>query len=158
MTEWTTNNSYFQNIFLLRDYRFSSDTESKLFKGFNENKTENEEIFHDSYPNFRKDLRQSFIEYDFVKRHFEKPENSWDRAASINEDGTQLILDKLTFAANNINLARREKTLNELKSLIESIISFLKEYYNSPDKAESLLRTIATAGRIQANLDIALVS
>lgn len=155
LTEWTTNNSYFQNIFLLRDYRFSSDTESKLFKGFNENKTENEEIFHDSYPNFRKDLRQSFIEYDFVKRHFEKPENSWDRAASINEDGTQLILDKLTFAANNINLARREKTLNELKSLIESIISFLKEYYNSPDKAESLLRAIATAGSIQANLDIA---
>lgn len=155
LTEWTTNNSNFQNIYLLRDFRFSSDTESKLFKGFNENKTENEEIFHDSYPNFRKDLRQSFIEYDFVKRHFEKPENSWDRAASINEDGTQLILDKLTFAANNINLARHEKTLNELKSLIESIISFLKEYYNSPDKAESLLRAIATAGSIQANLDIA---
>jgi len=79
LTEWTTNNSNFQNIYLLRDFRFSSDTESKLFKGFNENKTENEEIFHDSYPNFRKDLRQSFIEYDFVKRHFEKPENSWDR-------------------------------------------------------------------------------
>lgn len=155
LTEWTTNNSNFQNIYLLRDFRFSSDTESKLFKGFNENKTENEEIFHDSYPNFRKDLRQSFIEYDFVKRHFEKPENSWDRAASINEDGTQLILDKLTFAANNINLARHEKKLNELKSLIESIISFLKEYYNSPDKAESLLRAIATAGSIQANLDIA---
>lgn len=155
LTEWTTNNSNFQNIYLLRDFRFSSDTESKLFKGFNENKTENEEIFHDSYPNFRKDLRQSFIEYDFVKRHFEKPENSWDRAASINEDGTQLILDKLTFAANNINLARHEKTLNELKSLIESIILFLKEYYNSPDKAESLLRAIATAGSIQANLDIA---
>jgi hypothetical protein len=155
LTEWTTNNSNFQNIYLLRDFRFSSDTESKLFKGFNENKTENEEIIHDSYPNFQKDLRQSFIEYDFVKRHFEKPENSWDRAASINEDGTQLILDKLTFAANNINLARHEKTLNELKSLIESIISFLKEYYNSPDKAESLLRAISTAGRIQANLDIA---
>lgn len=155
LTEWTTNNTNFQNIYLLRDFRFSSDTESKLFKGYNENKTENEEIFHDSYPNFRKDLRQSFIEYDFVKRHFEEPENSWDIAASINEDGTQLILDKLTFAANNINHARHEKTLNELKTLIDSIITFLKEYYNSPDKAESLLRAIATAGSIQANLDIA---
>ena len=153
-TEWTTNNSNFQNIYLLRDFRFSSDTESKLYKGYNENKTENEEVFHDSYPNFRKDLRQSFIEYDFVKRHFENPENSWDKAASINEDGTQLILDKLTFAANNINIARHEKTLNELKSFIESIISFLKEYYNSPDKAESLLKAIATAGSIQASLDI----
>ncbi len=155
LTEWTTNNTNFQNIYLLRDFRFSSDTESKLFKGYNENKTENEEIFHNSYPHFRRDLRQSFIKYDFVKRHFENPENSWDRAASINEDGTQLILDKLTFAANNINLARHEKTIIELKTLIESIITFLKEYYNSPDKAESLLRAIATAGSIQANLDIA---
>jgi hypothetical protein len=155
LTKWTTNNTNFQNIYLLRDFRFSSDTESKLFKGYNENKIENEEIFHDSYPVFRKDLRQSFIEYDFVIKHFENPENSWDSAASINEDGTQLILDKLTFAANNINLARHEKTLNELKTIFESIIAFLKEYYNSSDKAESLLRAIATAGSIQANLDIA---
>ena len=115
LTEWTTSKLNFQNIYLLRDFRFSSDTESKLFKGYNENKTENEEIFHDSYPDFRKDLRQTFLEYDFVKQHFEEPENSWDRAASIKEDGTQLIIDKLTSVANNIHTSRHKKTVNELK-------------------------------------------
>jgi len=155
LTEWTTSNMSFQNIYLLRDFRFSSDTESKLFKGYNEQKTEIEEIFHATYPNFRKDLRQSFTEYDFVKQHFNDPENSWDRAANINEDGTKLIIEKLTIAANNINPARKEKIVRELKTISEGVINLLKDYYNSSDKADSLLRAIATAGNIQANLDIA---
>jgi len=152
LKEWTTGKPNFQNIYLLRDFRFSSDTESKLFKGYNENKREIEEIFHDAYPNFRKDLRQSFIEYDFVKHHFENPVESWDRAASINEDGTELIIEKLTVAANNIDVARREKTLRELNTIAKDTLHLLTEYYNSPDKADSLLRAIKTAGIIQARL------
>jgi hypothetical protein len=155
LTEWTTSNPNFQNIYLLRDFRFSSDTESKLFKGYNETKNETEEIVHEAYPNFRKDLRQSFIEYDFVKRHFENPENSWDRAASINEDGTQLIIGKLTIAANNINAARHDKSVRELNAISLGIINVLNEYYNSPDKAESLLKAIKTAGILQAKLNTA---
>jgi hypothetical protein len=155
LTEWTTSKPNFQNIYLLRDFRFSSDTESKLFKGYNENKNEAEEIFHDAYLNFRKDLRESFIEYDFVKRHFINPENSWDRTASINEDGTQLIIDNLTIAANNIIHARHEKTVRELNSSVVDIVNLLNAYYNSPDNAKSLLKAIATAGNIQAHLDIA---
>ena len=155
LTEWTTNNSNFQNIYLLRDFRFSSDTESKLFKGYNENKVEMEEIVHDTYPDFRKDLRQSFIEYPFVKQHFENPENSWDRAAKMNEDGAQLIIDNLTTAANNINTARREKIIRELNAMVADIVKLLKDKYNSPDKAEELLKAIRTAGRMQAKLDSA---
>ncbi|MDI9311747.1 MAG: virulence factor SrfC family protein [Limnohabitans sp.] len=150
LQEWTTSIPNFQNIYLLRDFRFSSDS----FKGYNETKTEIEEVLPENFPNFRKVLRQSFIEYDFVKNHFLNPEHSWDRAASINEDGSQLILDQLTFAAKNINIARYEKTKIELKTLNELIITYLKEFYNSPDKAESLLQAIAKAGSIQADLDI----
>jgi hypothetical protein len=155
LNDWTTDKKNFQNIYLLRDFYYSSETNSKIFEGYNENKIEKQEIIPSTYPNFRKDLRQSFIEYDFVKQHFENPENAWDRAASINEDGTQLIIDKLTVAANNINTARREKTIRELNTISQGIIDLLNEYYNSPDKADSLLRAIATAGNIQANLDIA---
>ncbi len=154
INEWTTDKPNFQNIYLLRDFRFSSDTASKLFKGYNEKKKELEEIFNNAYPNFRQDLRKSFIEFDFVKQHFENPANSWDRAASINEDGTQLIIDKLTLAAHNINTARFDKTARELTSLNERIINLLKEYYNSSDKAEILKKAVQTAGNIQANLSI----
>ena len=155
LNNWTKSNPNFQNIYLLRDFDKSSETNSQIYKGFNQNTEEKEEIIPEIYPNFRMDLRKSFIEYDFVKSHFKNPENSWDKAASINEDGTQLIIDNLTIAANNIIPARHEKTVRELNSSVVDIVSLLNEYYNSPDNEESLLRAIATAGDIQANLDIA---
>jgi hypothetical protein len=151
---WTTSKSKFQNIFLLRDFE-KSDIISHIFKGYNENKKELEEIIPPQYPDFKEKLRQSFIDYPFVKQHFENPENTWDEAASINKDGTKLIIDKLTIAANNIDYARKEKTISELNDIAHKIIDLLNEYYNSSDKAESLLRAIDMAGTIQANLDIA---
>ncbi|MCL1969816.1 MAG: putative virulence factor, partial [Bacteroidetes bacterium] len=152
LNEWTTNKQNFQNIYLLRDFYYSSETNSKIYEGYNENKIEKQEIIPQTYPNFRKDLRQSFIEYDFVKQHLENPVESWDKATSINEDGTQLIIDKLTIAANNINAARHGKTIRELNAIKQDVFDLLKEYYNSSDKADSLLKAIKTAGNVQAKL------
>ncbi|MBK8300422.1 MAG: hypothetical protein IPK90_08230 [Chitinophagaceae bacterium] len=42
---------------------------------------------------------------------FANPAESWNEAASINKDGSQLIINKLTIASNNINPARYEKQL-----------------------------------------------
>ncbi|MDR1170751.1 MAG: putative virulence factor [Prevotellaceae bacterium] len=153
--EWTTARPNFQNIYLLRDFYYSSETNSKIYEGYNENKIEKQEIIPPSYVDFRKDLRQSFIEYDFVKRHFENPAHSWDRAASINEDGTQLIIDKLTLAANNINDARREKNIRELNAIALDMLNELKKYFHDSDSDAMLQKAKSTAGNIQANLDIA---
>lgn len=158
LIEWTTSKPYFQNIFLLRDFEKSgTDVQncSNVFKGYNESKRETDEIVPDSYPDFRKYLRQSFIEYDFVKRHFENPAESWDEAASVNKDGTQLIIDKLTIAANNINNARREKTLAELNTILQNILDDLLKYFHSNDKDEELRKAKSTAGDIQHKLDTA---
>ena len=152
--KWTDMNPYFQNIFMLRDFE-KSESISHIFKGYNQNKKELEEVVPEAYPDFKEKLRESFIEYDFVKRHFENPAESWDRAASINEDGTKLIISKLTIAAQNINTARIEKTKKEIAAVLQGIFDLLKEFYNSPDKTDSLLKAISTAGVIQANLDIA---
>ena len=155
LKDWTLNTKNFNNIYLLRDFRFSTDTTSKLYEGYNENNIESNEIIHPKYPDFRRDLRQSFMDYEFVKNHFENPENSWDMATSINEDGTSLIIENLTIAANNINTARTEKISKELENISKSIIELLEEYHNNSDKAESLSLAISKAGGIQANLAIA---
>lgn len=155
LTDFTTDKKNFQNIYLLRDFYYSSETNSKIYEGYNENKIELKEIVPTNYADFRRDLRTSFVEYEFVRQHFENPENSWDRVASINEDGTKLIIDKLTVAADNINVARHEKTVRELNEITEKLIAFLSNYYNSSDKADSLLKAISIAGDIQANLDVA---
>jgi hypothetical protein len=152
--DWTKSQPDFRNIFLLRDFE-KSETPSNIFRGYNANKRELEEVIPEQYPEFRTKLRQSFIEYDFVKRHFANPVESWDEAASINKDGTKLIIDKLTIAANNINSARREKTLAELNEMSQSILAELLKYFHSNDKDEELRKAKSTAGDIQHKLDIA---
>ncbi|GAP71389.1 hypothetical protein SAMD00024442_11_53 [Candidatus Symbiothrix dinenymphae] len=151
--DWTTVQPYFQNIFLLRDFE-KSESISHIFTGYNANKKELTEVIPDNYPDFKAKLRQSFINYDFVKRHFENPAESWDRAASINEDGTQLIIEKLTIAANNINEARREKSIRELNDIAKGIVDELNKYFHDSDSDALLQRAKSTAGSIQANLDI----
>jgi hypothetical protein len=152
--QWTESQPDFQNIFLLRDFE-KSETPSNIFKGFHANKKELEDVPTPQYPNFRQDLRQSFLDYDFVKRHFPNPIESWDEAASINKDGTKLIIEKLTIAANNINNARREKTISELNDISKAIVTELLKYYHSSDKDEELKKAKSIAGDIQHKLDIA---
>jgi hypothetical protein len=148
---WTKSQPDFQNIFLLRDFE-KSERPSQLFSGYNENKREIAEVPTPQYPNFRADLRQSFLSYDFVKRHFANPEESWDEAASINKDGTKLIIDKLTVAANNINAARRDKTIAELNEISQNILTELFKHFHSNDKDEELQKAKETAGDIQFQL------
>lgn len=148
---WTSSDKDFKNIFLLRDFVYS-ESKSQIFKGFLEQKKEMEEINPSNYPDFRKKLRQSFIEYPFVKRHFKDPENSWDRAASINEDGTKLIIDQLTIAADNINPARMAKMLTELNDISHTILVELLKYFHSNDKDKELEKAKFTAGDIQYKL------
>ncbi len=61
---------------------------------------------------------------DFVNDTLKIPSESWDRAASINEDGTKLIIDKLTIVANNINQARIEKNAYELNDITQIIMNY----------------------------------
>jgi hypothetical protein len=151
---WTLSQPNFQNIFLLRDFE-KSETPSNLFRGYNEHKKELAEISTPQYPNFRQELRQSFLDYDFVKCHFATPSESWDEAASLNKDGTRLIIDRLTISANNINNARREKTIIELNEISQTISAELLKYYHSNDKDEELQKAKSIAGDIQHKLDLA---
>ena len=128
-----------------------------MFKGYDKDRKENEkeEIIDESYPEFRSDLKKSFLEYDFVKKHFESPEQSWDSAAGINEDGTNLIIEKLTVAANHINTAKVEKISSELDKISNLIQTELLKHFHSNDKDKELQKAKSTAGRIQFKLDTA---
>lgn len=157
LDNWTVSEPYFQNIFLLRDFEKSNNTEG-LFKGFDIYKEEKEEFNPVKYPDFRRDLRQSFIEYDFVKKHFANPAESWDEAASINKDGTDLIIGKLTIAAQNSHAARQAKIRKDLIQISEELFKVINRHYHNADKDEELLRAKATAGSIQLKLDTAFAA
>ncbi len=152
LIEWTTSNGNFQNIYLLRDFDKSSETNSQIYRGFNEFLEEKEEILPKVYPKFREDLKKSFLDYDFVKRHFANPEESWDEVARKNKDGTDLIIEKLKIAANHINPARIEKMRVELTIISQTILAELLKHFHSNDKDEELQKAKNTAGDIQFKL------
>lgn len=149
---WTNSNKDFKNIFLLRDFVYS---DSDVFKGFLKEGRELEEVHPENYPDFRKNLKQSFISNSFVKRHFENPENSWDRAAKRNEDGTKLIIDKLTIASENIFPARMAKMKTDLNDISQKILDELIKHFHSNDKDQELQKAQEIAGKIQHDLDTA---
>jgi hypothetical protein len=151
---WTIKDQNFRNIYLLRDFYYSSENKSKIFKGYNETQTETEEILPSEYPSFRKDLRESFLSFEFVRNHFNSPEIAWDEAATINKDGTQLIIANLTLASNNIQDARVEKMLKELNDISQGILTELKKHYHDSDADSRLLKAKETAGGMQMKLDI----
>ena len=155
LNNWTIDQKYFQNIYLLRDFYYSSEEQNHLFKGYISSKNETEEIFPIVYPNFRKDLRDSFLNYGFVKQHFDNPIESWDRAASMNEDGTGLIIENLTIAAKNINQARNEKFLIQLNTIAKEVVAELEKHYHSDNSDTFLRKAKETAGEIQFKFDIA---
>ena len=152
---WTINSPNFQNIYLLRDFYYSSETNSQIYKGYNESKIEIEEIIPHGYPDFRKDLRKSFVEYPFIQNHFEDPGHSWDSAVNINADGTKLIIDRLTITAANINIARLEKNSSEFSEIKASIVHELKKYYHDTESDLRIQKAKSIAGNVQLRLDVA---
>lgn len=156
---WTESKPYFQNIYLLRDFEKSSDSGrdvSRLFTGYNEMGREQSEIIPDHYPTFRQDLQKSFLEFDFVKNHFADPIKSWNEAATLNKDGSRLIIENLMIAADNINEARRQKNIIELQELKEEILAELNKHFHD-SRSDALLEKAKTiAGKIRFDLDMSL--
>jgi hypothetical protein len=151
---WTIDDKNFNNIYLLRDYYYSSDRQNQLFRGFEENGIETEEIIHSNYPAFRKDLKNSFLNNNFVLDHFTNPELFWDEATAINKDGTSLIINNLTIATGNINTARESKFNERLNQLAKNLKNELEKHYHSNDLDNLLLNAKEISGRLQAKLDI----
>lgn len=155
LTNWTQSVPNFQNIFLLRDFYQSSTEKSKIYEGYDKYKEEQREIKPERYPTFREDLKKSFMEFPFVKQHFTDPARSWEEAAGLNKDGTNLIIEQLTKAAETINHARREKTIEQLNEITHRLLEELLKYFHSNDKDIELQKAKSVAGDIQYKLDLA---
>lgn len=155
--DWTISEPNFRNIYLLRDFE-KSETPSNIFRGYNIHKEEIEEVEIPQYPNFRADLRQSFLNFDFVRNHFYDPEKAWDESATLNKDGTALIIGKLNIASSNLPKAREGRIVEELIGEAELVNKVLKEFYHNQDSEKDLEKAKQIAGQIQFNLATSFAS
>ncbi|GHB36323.1 virulence factor SrfC family protein [Mongoliitalea lutea] len=148
---WTKTHQNFNNIYLLRDFNYSKN----IFNDYQKLKRETTEIKPAGFPDFRERLKESFLNYPFVKKHFPDPNQSWDEAATVNKDGTDLIIKNLTIASENINEARKARIQVELQEILNALNTELFKYYHSNDKDEQLQKAKSKAGSIQLLLDTA---
>lgn len=148
---FTEKGKNFSNSFLLRDFKYSGPEakESHLFEGFRESGKETKQLISD---NHAKLLRDSFINSDDVKRYFENPALSWDVAATMNNDGTVYIIEKLKKAAEHISKTRDDQFKNDVRKCLNSVLDKMRSYYQSDDDAEILAENVRKANRIYREL------
>lgn len=144
---------YFQNIYLLRDFFWSS---KELFNGYSDRKaslsSETSLKEFPDYPEYFDDLRNSFMRNQFVRNHFENPSQSWSDVATVNNDGSKAIIARLDAIAEVLDSARHQKYLRELSDIQKDIINRLNVYYESEDKEAKNLKVRQITGDIKLQL------
>jgi hypothetical protein len=151
---WTTSNKYFNNIFMLRDFIWSE--RNNVYSGYEDTRVETPvPVKGWTHGCFMDDLKESFVNFQFVKDHFDNPSAYWDAAATPGNDGTSLIIEKLTIAADNLEKSRTRKFKRDLKALIESLFDELRRHFHDDDADKRIAEKMKKAGRIQLELDVA---
>ena len=145
--QWTTGD-YFKSIFMLRDFKYST----KSFDGYNDSSRETREIVPQAFPDFMSQLKRSFVEYDFVQKHFSNPEKSWNDAATLNNDGTMPIIDALNKLAPKVKMARDNMFEEQSKRLVTRLKNLLAKYYHSGSSDDEIKKAKRQAS--QAGLQI----
>lgn len=147
--QWTTGRP-FRSIFMLRDFKYST----KTFRGYNPNtkSPETEEVVPTSFPDFMQCLKDSFVDYDFVKEHFDNASQAWDSAATLNNDGTKPIIMALNQFAPRIKQARDNMFFSEVTRLVASLKNLLSKYYHSGSADDEIKKARRQAA--QANLQL----
>jgi hypothetical protein len=143
--DWTKGQVNFKNFYLLRDFKYSTDS----FDGF-------EEFGFELKPKeervpFLEKLKDSFLNFDFVKNHFDSPVNSWEVAANLNYDGSELIIDNLTEVSNN--LTKTNHYINKLNSLIVELKKDLNKHLHSDDLSVLRANSMKSVNDIQFSLN-----
>ena len=149
---WTSK-PYFDNIFMLRDYKFSKEFYAGYHPGPDNRSPELEPIVNPAYPDFMLDLKKSFCADEFVKKHFADPEEAWEEAATINKDGTVRIIGALNAIAPNLDEARETKFSTDIKALISKLRALLENYYHTSDIAEEVRKAKKQARRANMQID-----
>ena len=154
--EWSISNEFFQNNYMLRDIKLSEE-DSQLFIGFRDNgreETKNENAYSRSYPNYWEDLKTSFVDYPFVKNHFEDPELMWKESSTLNNDGSLPIIRNLTTTSNDE--ARNEKLKRQITKQSNNLNEELKKHYHNDDNDQNIRIAFEKSSKIISDLDIAI--
>lgn len=145
---WTKRNEYFNNCYLLRDFKYSGPGESNLY----ENELTPAKMM--KLPeDFYKELRSTFCNNEYVQKFFKNPSLSWDVAASIDNDGSLYIIDQLSVVASKLNKTRETLFYSLLQKAMRRVFDLMDVYYVPADNEELLDINIKKARAIFREMD-----
>lgn len=150
-TSWTAANRNFDNCYLLRDFRYSTN----IFDGWTESSGIEGARKEEPYAGFYDKLRDSFINHPFVKKHFKDAASRWDESSEANCDGSLPIARNLASIVEKISKAAEAKNMRDTQAAISNVIDELEKHHYSNDTEEALQKALSSAARLQASLDIA---
>ena len=160
LEEWATpggaiKSPCFQNVYLLRDFYWSA--KNQVFDGYNEHRGTTETNVHafEEYPQYFSDLKDSFIQNPFVRKHFANPQQAWDDVATVNNDGSKAIIRNLDAISDVLDQARRSRYHEELLKIRDEIINALSVYYESDNKEENNIKIRKITGDIKLKTEFA---
>lgn len=146
--KWSYVSPAFQNFYLLRDFKYSTD----VFEGFEnegfEKKIKSEREF------FMNCLKDSFVNYPFVKKHFINPKESWNLSTTPNNDGSELIIKNLSAVSNNVTKTRHY--LNLINSTILNLKEDLVKFIHTDDVSAQRMKNMTQASTFQLQFNLAL--
>lgn len=138
-THWTTSKPNFSNFYLLRDFKFSNDT------FLNENNVE--VSIREDRKDHMANLKDTFLKYPFVQKHFTNPKQTFERSASVNKDGSELILESLLPAANNFVKVKNSSDRLDQKRI--DILNELDKHFISDNLKEKRDKAFQKSNDIQ---------
>lgn len=155
LEKWSVNESGiempFSFIFPLRDFEHSA--KAGLFKGYSPLcPGETEEGSYPDFPNYMEELRKSFFNNAFVKRHFKNPAHTWQSVATVNNDGSKEIIKALSEISDNLDNARYQKYHDRLLEIRQDMLNRLSSYYEPADTQAQNQKVKTLAGFIRQDL------
>jgi hypothetical protein len=150
--EWTSKGMNFQNLYLLRDFIHSKGS-FRSDKGVETGYADSNfnDRFTDTNDYFTK-LKDSFLKHEFVRNHFSDPENSWNAAATPGNDGSELIIDKLTTVSGNS--LRTSRFVQLLNAHLRKISEILSVHYHSDQIDDEIKKAAKIGAEIHADLNL----
>lgn len=143
----------FRGIYPLRDFYWSG--KSGIFLGYSDGEIKSEEksrAQYPDYPDYFERLKESFVNHDFVKRHFANPEKAWESFATVNNDGSKPIIRDLNDISVVLDEARRRKFLGDLLKIKRDMSKQLQVYYEPDDIEAKNKKLKKIAGAIRGSL------
>lgn len=152
---WDAENSNFRNTYVLRDFKYSATggEGSNLYSGFSPSHPREESlaITQEHYAS----LRSTFIENKEVVKFLADPELSWDVAASMNNDGSVFIIDRLTKVAEKLSALRNEQFSATTREINEQLYRLADSYFIDPEGRDAIKETKKNVGMLRLAFDVA---